>query len=61
MYNDQGILRLYKLYIKDHQIIIEIVLENDSVPIIVEFFIPVILVIFYIGIIYFIYKKILIG
>ncbi len=61
MYNDQGILRSYKLYIENHQIIVEIVLEDKSILPIIEFFIPVILIIFYIGIIYFIYKKILIG
>lgn len=61
IYNDQGILRSYKLYIENHLIIVEIVLENKSILTIIEFFIPVILVICYIGIIYFIYKKILIG
>lgn len=63
MYNDQGILRSYKLYIEDNQIIVEIFLENDFVffPMIIEVFIPVIIGIFYIGLLYFIYKKILIG
>ena len=61
IYNDQGILESYKLYIENHQIIIEIVLESNSIPPMIEFFIPVILVIFYLGIIYLMYKKVLIG
>ena len=63
IYNDQGILRSYKLYVRDHQIIVEILLENsfDFLPTIIEIFIPVIIAIFYIGLIYLIYKKILIG
>ena len=60
IYNDRGILKSYKLYIENHQIIIEIVLESNSIPPMIEFFIPVILVIFYLGIIYLMYKKVLI-
>ena len=57
MYNDKGILNSYKLYIKDHQVIIDISLET-ALPYII-FILPAITAVFYIGLIYIIYKKIL--
>lgn len=57
MYNDKGILNSYKLYIKDHEVIVDISLEN-ALPYKL-YVLPAITAFFYIGIIYIIYKKIL--
>ncbi|HEY0088671.1 MAG TPA: hypothetical protein VGB37_07495 [Candidatus Lokiarchaeia archaeon] len=61
MYTNKGILTSYKLYLDDHQVILDITLENDSI---FKFdnispFIPIIIAVIYFGIVYFIYKKIL--
>ena len=54
MYNDKGIITSYKLYIKDHQVILDISLESF---ITINFlFLSIITAFFYVGIIYFIYK-----
>jgi len=57
MYNDKGILSSYKLYIEDHKVIIDISLET-SVPYELYLF-PAIIAIFYVGLIYLIYSKII--
>ena len=57
MYNDKGILSSYKLYIEDHKVIIDISLET-SVPYEIYLF-PAIIAIFYVGLIYIIYRKII--
>jgi hypothetical protein len=57
MYNDKGILSSYKLYIEDNKVIIDISLET-SVPYEIYLF-PVIIAIFYAGLIYIIYTKII--
>lgn len=57
LYNEQGILKSYKLYIKDHQVIIDISLEsflNQDI-----YLLPAITATLYVGLIYIIYKKIL--
>ena len=54
MYNDKGILTSYKLYIKDHQVLIDISLESF---ISINFlFLSIISAIIYFGILYLIYK-----
>ena len=61
MYTNKGILTSYKLYLDDHQVILDITLENDSIFKFdfINSFIPIIIAAIYIGIIYIIYKKIL--
>ncbi len=54
MYNEKGILTSYKLYIKDHQVLIDISLESF---ITINFlFLSIITAIIYFGILYVIYK-----
>ncbi len=54
MYNDQGILKSYKLYIGDHKVILDISLESF---ITINFLLlSIITAFFYVGIIYVIYK-----
>ena len=59
IYNDKGILKSYKLYIENHKVIVDISLETDFIysPIVWLYIIPAIFAIFYIGLIYIIYKK----
>lgn len=54
MYNDEGILMSYKLYIGDHNVLLDISLE--SFISINSFFLSIITAFFYVGIIYLIYK-----
>ena len=54
MYNDEGILTSYKLYIKDHQVLIDISLETF---ITINFLVlSIVSVVIYFGILYLIYK-----
>jgi len=54
MYNEQGVLKSYKLYIGDHNVILDISLESF---ITINFlFLSIITAIIYFGILYFIYK-----
>jgi len=54
LYTDQGILKSYKLYIGDHNVILDISLESF---ITVNFlFLSIITAFFYVGIIYVIYR-----
>ena len=57
MYSDNGILSSYKLYIEDHKVIVDISLETILPHKL--FILPAITALFYVGIIYIIYKKIL--
>jgi hypothetical protein len=61
VYNDKGILRSYKLYINDHEVIVDITLveEINTIPIIWMVVIPAIFLICYLGLIYVIYKKLI--
>lgn len=57
-YNDKGILESYKLYLKDHNIILEIILENETNSIISmsETILPLIIGVLYLGLVYIMYK-----
>ena len=56
MYNEQGVLKSYKLYIGDHNVILDISLESF---ITINFlFLSIITAIIYLGILYFIYRLI---
>ena len=61
MYDNQGILTSYKLFLKDNRVVIDISLDNSIIshPILKDYFFPSITAIFYIGVIYLIYKKII--
>ena len=54
MYNEQGVLKSYKLYIGDHNVILDISLESF---ITINFlFLSILTAIIYFGILYFIYR-----
>ena len=59
IYNEKGILKSYKLYIENHKVIVDISLETEFIfsPLIWLYLIPAIFALFYIGLIYIIYKK----
>lgn len=61
IYSENGILKSYKLYIENHQVIVDISLETDFLysPIVWLVLVPIIFTIFYIGLIYIIYKKLI--